>query len=323
MRAMPASTMRLQGAPLLRVPPPRLYVYFDSIVRHGSIRAAAEALRIASSALNRRLLDLEQDVGTILFDRLRSGVRLTPAGVLFAAHVRRTLGDAEQVGDRMQELRGELCGHAAIGAAESAAVDLLPGALAAYQQEHPGMRFTLSVGMPREMLGDLLQDRLDLILTHEAPDVPEAVVLASAPRVFCALVRPGHPLAGLQRVFLRDCLDYPIVLGDAPTAARAMVDAALAAAALRVQPAFVTNMFEVAQHYVRLTDAVSFQMRPGGLPIAGGGPLANGLMAVPLADPALAQARLMLAVRRGRTLPPGAEGLCARLQASLAGVQEP
>ena len=63
-----------------RIRPPRLYLYFDAVVRHGSIRRAAEALRIASSALNRRVLDLEEEIGTILFDRLQGGVRLTAAG---------------------------------------------------------------------------------------------------------------------------------------------------------------------------------------------------------------------------------------------------
>src|ERR1700681_4371053 len=152
---------------LRRVRPPRLYVYFDAIIRHGSIRRAAEALRIASSALNRRLLDLEQEVGTILFDRLQGGVRLTAAGEAFAAHVRRTLSDLDRVGAQIQALRGLMRGHVAIGAAESAAVDLVPHAIVAFQREHPGVRFTVAVGNPHTMIGDLLEDRVELILTHE------------------------------------------------------------------------------------------------------------------------------------------------------------
>jgi hypothetical protein len=62
--AKPSNKRPVTPASLRRVRPPRLYVYFDAIIRHGSIRRAAEALRIASSALNRRLLDLEQEVGT-------------------------------------------------------------------------------------------------------------------------------------------------------------------------------------------------------------------------------------------------------------------
>src|SRR5260370_22187110 len=124
-----------------RIRPPRLYVYFDAIIRHGSIRRAAEALRIASSALNRRLLDLEQEVGTILFDRLQGGVRLTAAGEAFAAHVRRTLSDLQRAGDQIQALQGLMRGHVALATAESAAIDLVPSAVVAFQRAHPGVRF--------------------------------------------------------------------------------------------------------------------------------------------------------------------------------------
>jgi DNA-binding transcriptional LysR family regulator len=296
-----------------RVPPPRLYVYFDAIIRHGSIRGAAEALRIASSALNRRLLDLERDLGTLLFDRLQSGVRLTAAGEIFAAHVRRTLSDVAQVGDQIDELEGLTGGHVAIGSAESAATDFLPHALVAFQRANPGMRFTLAVGAPATMLADLLADHVDLILTHQEPGHHDVAVLAAAREIFCALMRPGHPLAGRASVSLAECQDYPVVLAEESLAARALVETALATAALRIQPILVTNMFEVMKHYVRMTDAVSFHFYVS--------PLADAarslLVAVPLADPQLAEARLMLAVRRGRTLPPGAAAVRDALRALL------
>ena len=102
--------------------------------------------------------------------------------------------------------------HVAIGAAESAAVDLVPHAIAQFQREHPGVRFTVAVGTPHTMLSDLLEDRVDLILTHEEPGHHDVAVLAAAPKSFCALMRPDHPLANRPLLHLRDCQDYPIVL---------------------------------------------------------------------------------------------------------------
>ena len=49
----------------------------------GPIRKAAEAMHIASSAMNRRILDLEDDIGFPLFERLPRGVRATAAGSSF------------------------------------------------------------------------------------------------------------------------------------------------------------------------------------------------------------------------------------------------
>ena len=41
------------------IKPPRLYLYLDTVARAGSIRKAADKLGIASTALNRRILDIE------------------------------------------------------------------------------------------------------------------------------------------------------------------------------------------------------------------------------------------------------------------------
>jgi DNA-binding transcriptional LysR family regulator len=296
-----------------RIPPPRLYLYFDAIIRHGSIRSAAEALRIASSALNRRLLDLEQEVGTVLFDRLPSGVRLTAAGEIFAAHVRRTLNDAKQTGESINKLQGRFTGHIAIGSAESAAIDVLPALMVAFQAQFAGARFTVAVGSPREILANLLDDRVDFILTHEEPSHHDVAVLARAPMPFCALMRADHPLAGAEKLFIRDCQNFPMVLAQEQLAARALVDATLSSSAPNIAPALVTNLFEVMKKYVRLSDAISFHFHLA--PISG--ETLDGLVAVPLGDRQLAQAKLVLGVRRSRVLPPSAAAVCEKLQTIL------
>jgi DNA-binding transcriptional LysR family regulator len=295
-----------------RIRPPRLYVYFDAIIRHGSIRGAAKALHIASSALNRRVLDLEQEIGTILFDRLQSGVRLTAAGEAFAAHVRRTLNDLDRFGDQLRGLQGLVSGHVAIAAPESAAVELVPGVVAAFQRKHPGVRFTVSVGVPRSMLSDLLEDRVDMILTHEQPDHADIAVLAAAANSFCALMHPDHPLAAQPRLQLRDCQDFPIVLADSALAGRSLIESTLAKTSSQFAPVLTTNMVEVMKQYVRNSHAICFQFRIGPATEQPG-----DLVAKPLSDPELSKTSLMLATRRSRVLPPAAASFCEKLRVLL------
>ena len=54
--------------------------YLEEVARRGSIRKASRALNVASSAINRQILKLEEELGTPLFQRLPAGMRLTPAG---------------------------------------------------------------------------------------------------------------------------------------------------------------------------------------------------------------------------------------------------
>ena len=299
-------------APAGRIRPPRLYVYFDAVIRHGSIRGAAKALRIASSALNRRVLDLEEELGTVLFDRRQNGVRLTAAGEAFAAHVRRTLSDLNRFGDQLRELHGLLGGHVSVGAAESAAVDMVPGAVAAFQRDYPGVRFTISVGTPGTMLSDLIEDRVDMILTHERPEHTDLAVLAAAPKCFCALMHHTHPLAVHPHLQLRDCQDFPIVLADSTLAGRSLIESTLAKGSLQLAPVLTTNMVEVMKQYVRNSNAICFQFQIGP-----GTEQRGDLVAKPLADPELSKASLLLVTRRGRVLPPAAASFCEKLRALL------
>ncbi len=313
----------------MEITPPRLYVYFDAIIRHGSIRSAAEAIRVASSAVSRRILDLERELGTSLFDRHQKGMKLTPAGDIFAAHVRRVLAELRQTSEALQELHGPMRGHVVLGSAESAAIEVLPRMMVRFQQQYPHVRFSVAVGAPRALLADLLDDRADLILTHEQPQHHDVAVLAQVGKAFCAMMRQDHPLSAHTELSIQACLDYPIVLAEEDLAARALVDMTLAdlgppgtaetaapdATGLgpRTKAALVTNMFEVMKHYVRLTDAISFQFHLAGRARA---PL-DGVIAIPLADRHLAGAQLFLAARRGRSLSPSAQAACAALLDSL------
>ncbi|MCW8308357.1 LysR family transcriptional regulator [Acidiphilium sp. PA] len=307
------------------IAPPRLYLYFDAVIRHGSIRGAAEAMRVAASAVSRRILDLEAELGAALFDRSQKGVQLTPAGEIFAAHVRRVLADVRQTSEALRELQGPMRGHVIVASAESAAIELLPGIMVQFQQQFPHVRFSVAVGTPAALLEDLLDDRADLILTHEEPRHHDVAVLAQIGKSFCAMMRQDHPLANHPILSIHDCLDYPIVLAEADLAARALVDTALADTAatvrgsgVRTKPVLITNMFEVMKHYVRLTDAVSFQFHFAG---SGRAPL-DGVIAIPLADRPLASARLFLAARRGRVLSSSAQAVADVLRSDLSGANQ-
>ncbi len=61
----------------------RILDYVDEVARAGSIRKAAERLNVTASAVNRRIADLEEELGAPLFDRRPRGVQLTAAGEVF------------------------------------------------------------------------------------------------------------------------------------------------------------------------------------------------------------------------------------------------
>ena len=74
----------------------QIYRYVDTISRTGSIRKAADRLNITSSALNRRILSLEDELGFQIFERIGNGVRLNTAGELVVVMFRKQQGATEE-----------------------------------------------------------------------------------------------------------------------------------------------------------------------------------------------------------------------------------
>jgi DNA-binding transcriptional LysR family regulator len=288
--------------------PPKIFAYVDAVARYGSIRKAAEALHIVSSALNRRILDLEADLGSPLFERLPRGVRPTAAGEIFIDYVRRSMRDLDSVGAQIEALRGLLQGRVQIGVAESVTGHMLPTAIARFQECHPNVAFHVWIDGPKGLVDRLTTDAVDLILTHDPPERPDVTTIASAYQPLCALVAPDHPLACRKSIALRDCLDYRIAMPDTSLAARTLMDLALLPASFRFEPALVSNSVEMTKIFARQNKAVCFQFRIAGKPDP------SGMIEIPLTDAPFARGRLLLAVRRNRVLPVAAGAFAALLE---------
>ena len=158
-----------------------------------------------------------------------------------------------------------------------------------------------------------MTDRVDLILTHHPPPKKNATIVATAEQAMCALMVSDHPLAGRDDLRLRDCLGFPLALGDATLAGRALIEQVLAQASFELDPRLVSNSVETMRAFARLNGGVCFQFRkPGKAAIAPG-----DMVAVPLIDAPLLQARLFLAIRRGRVLPVAAAAFVELLKSAM------
>jgi DNA-binding transcriptional LysR family regulator len=223
--------------------------------------------------------------------------------------VRRSLKELRLVEAQIDGLRGLVRGRVHVAVAESVTGRMLPDAIAEYHQRHPGVGFSVMVGGPRELASALARDKADLILTHENTDDREMVTLAEVPQPLCALVAPEHPLAARTSLRLRECVAYPLAIPDETLAARTLIDAALSHTSIRFEPALFSNSIETTKMFARTSGGVCFSFKIGKKPDI------SGMIAIPLSDPELSEARLRLASRRGRVLPVAAAAFAEQLTA--------
>src|SRR3984893_14167887 len=272
-RAKPASRSRLR--------PPRLLSYVDAVARYGSIRKAADALNIASSALNRPILDLEVGLGAPLFERLPRGVRVTSAGEAFLVYARLVISELKAVESRIEQLRGLVRGQVSVAAAESVAGERLPAAVTEFQATHPYVRFHVRIGAPEELVEALVADQVDLILTHDVPRKKDVAIIAVARQGRCAMVVPDHPLASRDELRLRDSLAFPLALADTTLAGRGLIEQVLALASFDLDPRLVSNSVEAMKAFAQMNRGVCFQFRRPSKALIPPG----NMMALPLVDP--------------------------------------
>jgi DNA-binding transcriptional LysR family regulator len=214
---------------------------FDEVARIGSIRRAAEHLNVSPSALNRRILNLEAEYGVKLFERLPRGVRLTSAGEVLIADIRRWRAEQDRSRVRLQEMQGLRRGHLAVGLMECLAGDFARDMFETVQQKFS--RFTLDVfiGGTAHIIEKLQASELDIAICFNVADLPYIRKLVTFQVPAGIVVSPDHPLAARSSVHLSDCMDFPYILPDATLASRKLIDRALEAANFRAIPSLVTN----------------------------------------------------------------------------------
>ena len=204
--------------------------YFERVAHSGSVRAAAEALHIAPSAVSRSVQQLEDELGVALFDRTSRGLHLTVAGETVLGYLRRWERESAQLGDAVRSLSGVRLETVRVATVEVASYELAPQAIAEVRRRAPGVRVEMQIGDTALVLESIANGSADIGITINMPKSVPARSLWTMMNPLGLVVPKGHRLARRRSVQLAECLGEPLVLPEAPLAARASIHRALEAA---------------------------------------------------------------------------------------------
>jgi DNA-binding transcriptional LysR family regulator len=238
----------------------RLLRYLDEVVRCGSIRKAAARLNVASSAINRQLLALEDELGTPIFERMPRGLRLTTAGEILVGHIRETLRGHERALGRIEGLKGLVRGEVTIATMGGLATGMLADVIREFRVQHPAIKLTARV-LPRDaIVAAVLAGEADLGLGYNLPANARLRVAGEFQRPLGAVVAPAHPLAGRASVTFAECLEYPLVLADRGMTLRDAVEL-LVPPDTDLRPVVETNALELMKSLARSAPHVALLNR--------------------------------------------------------------
>jgi DNA-binding transcriptional LysR family regulator len=183
---------------------------FVAVCERGSIGKAAEQEFMATSAVSKRLSDLESTVGSSLLYRSARGATPTPAGQSLLHHARSVLFSLDKMQGELSEYADGVRGHVRVHANISAIVQFLPEDLGTFIRAHEQIKIDLEEHLSTEVVRAVHEGAADLGICHTGTS-GQTNDLQTLPyrQDQLALVVPNqHPLANCKTLAFADSLEW-------------------------------------------------------------------------------------------------------------------
>ena len=187
---------------------------FHAVYTSGSMTNAAALLNVSQPSVSKVLAHAEQQLGYLLFDRVKGKLVPTPEAHRLFTHVATVYDDVDRLKHVAANLRSGGYGHIRIASTPAFGLDLLPRAVASFREKHPDTVFEVETLHLDEMTEALLESRIDIGLAFEPTITPgiDAQTIASSRFValaplttdfgdkaeICAADLRGHPFIGMN-----------------------------------------------------------------------------------------------------------------------------
>jgi DNA-binding transcriptional LysR family regulator len=245
---------------------PDQLITFAAVAEHRNISRAAVALHLSQPAVSGQLRQLQDEFGEPLYQRDGRGVRLTPAGEQLASYAARLRDTWRQAYAYRDALRGLESGTLRVGASTTPASYLLPYLIAEFQRRYPQVSLHTADGNTADIVGALASLDIAMVEGPVGTDLPpdtavhpwrEDEIVAIMPRSH-PLAQSGAGAAGGGRVELAALGAHPLVLREAGSGVRQMVERAFVRAGVPMRIALEIAGVEGVKEAVRAGMGIGF-----------------------------------------------------------------
>jgi DNA-binding transcriptional LysR family regulator len=201
---------------------------FHAVALTGGISAGAKRLHISQSAVSKQLSDFEQHLGTVLFERLPRGVRLTEAGKLLLGYANRIFALEKEAAQALGDLHALRRGRVAIGASRTIGGYLLPGVLAQFNRLHPEIELSLEVANTSAIQAMLLEGAINVGFTEGLARDEALTFSVFTEDELVLIAAPGDPLGQHTPLAIDTLRDLPLLVREPGSGTRAVTEQGLA-----------------------------------------------------------------------------------------------
>ncbi|HEY3854246.1 MAG TPA: LysR substrate-binding domain-containing protein [Verrucomicrobiae bacterium] len=186
--------------------------YVVAVARARNFSRAAEQCHVAQPSLSQQIKKLEDELGEILFDRLKREARLTSHGELFLRHAVKILEEADAAKREANDAKNLLGGTLALGVLPTIAPYLLPDLLARFTRKFPGVETVVHEDTTAQLLKQLLSYEIDVALASQPIDDKRLEVRDLFSEELKLGLPPNHPLTRKKLIRLGDLHNEQLIV---------------------------------------------------------------------------------------------------------------
>jgi len=196
---------------------------FKTVVKCGSVSAAARELHLTPPAVSLQLRDLEGAIGIPLLERSDTGLIPTLAGQELFSVCEEIQANLARFAENITELKGVDHGIVSVGVVSTARY-FAPTVLAEFMKLYPDIEIQLQVGNREVTLEKLEQMEIDFAITGFPPDHFEVKkeFISKHPQIIIAV--PQHKLAGRSNIPLSALKNETFLLREPGSGTRTVTD---------------------------------------------------------------------------------------------------
>lgn len=230
---------------------------FLCVAEQCSFSKAAVMLGYSQSTVTTQIQQLEQEFGTLLFERIHKTVRLTAAGTEFVGFAQKMLLTADEAKNAMKRLPEEN-GELRIAMAESLCSTFFPDILERYHKEYPNVDLSITTGGTDDIFYMLRHNEADMVYTLDRRIYSTDLVTALEKEENVYFVAsPSYSAAG-KAVTLEELTKYDFILTEKNMSYRKHLDELMAARSLQIRPFLELGSVEMIRTLVERGIGISF-----------------------------------------------------------------
>ena len=211
----------------------------------GSFTKAAELLGYSQSTVSFQIRQLEEELGTVLFERINRTVTLTDRGkeiLRYAHRMKQLAGEMQEMVQPKQEVRG----HLRIAMSDSLCEEIAEKLFVLLQRKYPEVTMKIVIAGTDEMFRLLNQNQVDFVYTLDRHIYhSDYEIVTESQEAVHFVTGYQNSLNGKKQILLQELICQPFILTEKEMSYRRMLSEYLASCSLEIQPVFEVGNTEL------------------------------------------------------------------------------